>query len=408
MKILVIIADCITTNSSANLCHLAYLNGFIHGKHQVTLISGDSSSYITDQNLTIPDGIETCFVDGASYYEKLAHKRHGVNRHNPMPKTQNTAVQEKKSSKQRIVHIAKETIRNTLYGSHGIYKAFVRKAKNISIKENFDWIVSISPPSASHLLAHKLLSSGRIHGNHWLQIWEDPWYGDVYLSLNQKIYRDEKKLLQYAEKVCYVSPLTLFNQQRLFPESAGKMYWQPLPYYYKRIEKNRRDFDKNSYGYFGDYVPQTRDLKPFYEAARQTGIQVNICGSPNNLFASTESITIYPRLPLDKLKPIEDKTNVLIFLCNRKGGQIPGKIYQYSATYKTILFILDGTDEEKKVLRNYFEKFNRYVFCENSVEDITRAIKDIENGNIGKVKNEPVEALNPKETIRKILAGEMG
>ena len=180
-----------------------------------------------------------------------------------------------------------------------------------------------------------------------------------------------------------------------------------LPYYYKN-DTVTTVAETNSYGYFGDYAPVSRDLKPFYEAAKQSSIQVNICGSPNNLFASTDSITIYPRLPLDKLKPIDDKTNVLIFLCNRKGGQIPGKIYQYSATYKTILFILDGTDEEKKVLREYFEKFNRYVFCENTVEDITRAINDIENGNIGSVKNEPVEAFNPKETIRKILAGEMG
>ena len=96
------------------------------------------------------------------------------------------------------------------------------------------------------------------------------------------------------------------------------------------------------------------------------------------------------RLPLQELKPIEDSTNVLIFLCNRKGGQVPGKIYQYSATDKTILFIMDGTQEEQAVLKDYFGKFNRYVFCRNTAEDIARAIRDIEEKNLGAVKMSPL------------------
>ena len=162
-------------------------------------------------------------------------------------------------------------------------------------------------------------------------------------------------------------------------------------------------FTENRYGYFGDYTPIARDLRPFYEAAKETGIRVNICGNPSNIFPSTDKITIHPRLPLDKLKPIEDQTNVLIFLCNRKGGQIPGKIYQYSATNKTVLFILDGTEEEQAVLREFFGKFNRYVFCRNTKEDIARAIRDIESGNTGNVKNDPIGDFDPVITIENIL-----
>jgi hypothetical protein len=108
-------------------------------------------------------------------------------------------------------------------------------------------------------------------------------------------------------------------------------------------------------------------------------------------------------LPLDQLKPIEDSTNVLIFLCNRKGGQIPGKIYQYSATNKTILFIMDGTNEEQGVLRQFFGKFNRYVFCQNTKGDIARAISMIESGNLGGVENRPLDDFNPTITIENIL-----
>ena len=297
----------------------------------------------------------------------------------------------------------------SLYGPHGIYKTFVKKARSLKLDCFFDFVVSVSTPPSSHLLAHLLLKSGNINAAHWIQIWEDPWYGDAYGFNNKKsIYNEERRLLSFAEYVCYVSPLTLQNRKELFPESAQKMYWQPLPYYYKNVSAETQVFSDNSYGYFGDYAPVSRDLSPFYLAAKNCGVYVNICGSPNNLFKSTDKITIYPRLPLNELRPIEDKTNILVFLCNRKGGQIPGKIYQYSATSKTVLFILDGTPEEKKVLREYFKKYNRYVFCENTVEDITRAIQDIESRNIGGIKNVPVEAFNPRETVRKILAFENG
>ena len=100
---------------------------------------------------------------------------------------------------------------------------------------------------------------------------------------------------------------------------------------------------------------------------------------------------------------IEAKTDVLVFLCNLKGGQIPGKIYQYSATNKTILFILDGTKQEISILKKYFGKFNRYVFCENNEDSIKRAVNDIINGNIDSIDNKPIEDFNPKNIMKFIL-----
>lgn len=407
MKVLVIVGDCLTVNSSANLCHLAYISGLIDCDYQVTLVSANGEDYSHDNSMAIPNGTKSYFYNGVTLYERLSKKKSN-NEVGNKAGTNGSTNNQKDFFRSRVINSTKKIILS-LYGPHGVYSKILKTAKSFNSSEEYDYVLSLSTPPSSHLLTYNLLKEKHIKAKKWIQIWEDPWFGDVYGFYGaKKIYKEEKRLLSFAEKVCYVSPLTLKNRQELFPESAHKMYWQPLPYYYKNDTVVDTIVDTNTYGYFGDYAPVSRDLQPFYEAAKQTGIQVNICGSPNNLFKPTDNIAIYPRLLLDKLKPIEDKTNVLIFLCNRKGGQIPGKIYQYSATYKTILFILDGTDEEKKVLREYFEKYNRYVFCENTVEDITRAINDIENGNIGNVKNEPVEAFNPKETIRKILAGEMG
>lgn len=406
MKILVINGECIQTNTSANLCHLAYIRGLVDSGHEVTVISADGRDYKLDESMKIPSGVKSYTYYSVSLYEKLSLKKSSQT---DVKATGVSTVAKKRAGVtdwlREIVKSAKR-LALAMYGVHGIYGKFVKKAKRFRTEEVFDYILSLSTPPSSHLLAYKLIKMGRVQGKHWIQIWEDPWYSDVYgFNSKKKIYREEKRLLSFAEKICYVSPLTLRNQQRLFPEMAEKMYWQPLPYYYQNQDSVERRFEENRYGYFGDYTPAARNLEPFYDAAVQEGIEVNICGNPSDLFVPTEKIHIHSRLPLEQLKPIEDNTNVLIFLCNRQGGQIPGKIYQYSATNKVILFILDGTQEEKEVLKSYFAPFKRYVFCENTKEDIARALKQIEKGEFGSVINEPIEAFAPQKTIKKILEG---
>ena len=402
MKILVINGDCLQVNTSANLCHLAYIRGLVDSGHQVDILCADGRDYQLDPSMQLPEGVHRYTYYGVSWYEKLSLRKNCAPA-TSSPDTTSPAPASKPGFSQRLIQRAKSAVLS-LYGVHGIYATFVRKAKNFRSETHYDYVLSLSTPVTSHLLAHKLLKKGNIHTDHWLQIWEDPWCADVYgFNGKKKIFREEQRLLSFAEKVCYVSPLTLRNQQKFFPKSAHKMYWQPLPYYYKAEDPVDVPQKPSVYGYFGDYAPASRNLEPFYLAAKATGISVNICGRPNTLFPSTEHIHIHPRLPLDQLKPLEDKTNVLVFLCNRIGGQIPGKIYQYSATEKTILFIMDGTEEEQQVLYNFFAPFRRFVFCQNTVESISAAIEKIETGDLGDVENKPLEAFNPKETIRKIL-----
>lgn len=400
MKILVIVGDCLQVNSSANLCHLAYIRGLLSLGHEVTLLSADGRDYTLDPSMVIPPEVKQHTYYGVSLYEKLSLWKNAAAAPSAAPAAAPAPAAPAKPS---LMHRAKRFVLS-LYGVHGIYATFARNARKFRSDAEYDYILSISTPPASHLLAHKLLRSGHIRGQHWIQIWEDPWHNDIYgFSGAEKIRAEEQRLLALAEKVCYVSPLTLSNQQKKYPESAHKMYWQPLPFYYQAEATAERVFDRNRYGYFGAYYPASRDLRPFYEAAKETGVEVNICGDPSDLFPATERIHIHPRLPLDKLKPIEDSTNVLIFLCNRQGGQIPGKIYQYSATDKTVLFIMDGTAEEQQVLGEFFGKFDRFVFCRNSAEDISRAIRQIESGDLGNVKNVPLTDFDPAVTISNIL-----
>ena len=402
MRILVICGECIQVNTSSNLCGLAYLHGLIDAGHDVTLISADGRDYIIDSSMTIPEGVKSYTYYSTSLYEKLSlKKKRTVSQ--PRSAVDNGSNNLPKRKRSNLKSIIKKAV-FSLYGPHGIYLKFAFSASRFRSNEPYDVVISLCTPASSHLLAYKLLKSGHIQASHWIQIWEDPWYGEESANRSKSIYREEKRLLDKAERVCYVSPLTLQNQKKLFPEYSEKMFWVPLPAY-------RTDNDAAShceiipglYGYFGDYNLPVRDLEPFYRAAVNCRIEANICGNSNQGFASTDRLKIYPRIPLNVLKPIEAKTEVLVFLCNSRGGQIPGKIYQYAATNKIILFILDGTEEEKATLRAFFDPFHRFVFCENTVDDIEIAIKRIGNDDLNGIKNVSLTDFEPKMIVQQIL-----
>lgn len=402
MKILVINGDCIQRNSSANLCHLAYIKGLVDAGYDVSLLSAEGRDYTLDSDMKIPPEVKQYTYCGMTFYEKISQKKNVIQNSSKI-KNITESGKSKKGAFGTVIRKAKDFILY-LYGVHGIYSKFYKKAQSFNSDEYYDYILSLSTPVVSHLLAYRLLKTEHIKGRKWIQIWEDPWYSDAYgCANNKRIFYEEKKILSLAEYICYVSPLTLKKQQKLYPESAKKMYWQPLPQYYRESQTEYKMFDHNVYGYFGDYDPLVRNLKPFYKAALRANIEVNICGNPSGLFLEQKKIHIHPRLTLSELKPIEEKTNVLIFLCNQRGGQIPGKIYQYSATNKVILFIMDGTSEEKKVLKEFFGSFNRYIFCENTEESIFEAIEKIETGDFGIVDNKPIKEFDPQIIVQKVL-----
>ena len=75
MKILVINGECIQTNTSANLCHLAYIRGLLSAGHDVTLLSADGRDYVLDPSMVIPEEVKHHTYYGVSLYEKLSLRK---------------------------------------------------------------------------------------------------------------------------------------------------------------------------------------------------------------------------------------------------------------------------------------------------------------------------------------------
>ena len=404
MKILVVVGYCLQVNSSANLCHISYVNGLISAGHTVDLVTVSNKNQNIDKGIKFPNIRKVTTFD-ASLYDQMGAKNKIENKN--INKTGVQTAEPQYSRKQGLVRRLKNFIR-ACYGTYQTDIAWYwRVVWGYKSKEKYDYVISLSYPPVSHKVVETLLKRKKILADKWIQIWEDPWYADIFgYSHTEKVKREEKRLLDSAEKIYYVSPLTLMYQKNYFSGNSSKMSWQPLPTYYVNETCGTSDFKELCFGYFGDYSGYVRNLKPFYEAAKKEKLNVYICGNSNEKFESTESVQVHPRMPLNELKKYEDQTNVLIFVCNLKGGQIPGKIYQYSATNKYILFILDGTKEEKKVLKEYFSRYERYIFCENTEESIIDAVNKIEKNIFPSSYYSPLYEFEPKRIIEKILRGE--
>ena len=295
-------------------------------------------------------------------------------------------------------------------GKNEIYdnlKSICSHTHEIDLKrEKFDYIISSSDPKSSHLFIYKLLEEqGNAFTGKWIQIWGDPFLHDMTVNrpeLKGDIQREEQRLLHKADKIIYVSPLTLEEQKKTYVEEAGKMAFVPIPYAKKMTDSNKQFGldDTLNLIYCGDYNTSIRNLKALYDAVSEMdNVRLKIYGGSNKPLQSNDKVMVYERSPFNKIVQEEEASDVLVHLSNLKGSQIPGKIYQYSGTYKPILFILDGNHLQ---LMNVFKRFNRFYFCKNTKDSIRIGIEAVRTGD-PKIINKPIEEFDYCIVARQIL-----
>lgn len=261
------------------------------------------------------------------------------------------------------------------------YTYSIAKKIDISLLSDmeYDLIISSSDPKTSHIAVENLIKQG-LKYKKWIQYWGDPMAIDI---TKKSIYpqwiikKMEKKILMLADEIVYVSPFTLMEQKKLYPDIADKMNFLPIPYIEEKIYEYTNN-DKFTIGYFGSYYSEIRNIIPLYNSADKLKdkVNLNIVGDSDKQVKSTENIGIYPR---GDISEFEKKADLLVCVLNSKGTQIPGKMYHYAATNKPILVILDGQDKDG--MRDYLESFNRFIICDNNENSIISTIKNIIEGN---------------------------
>lgn len=261
----------------------------------------------------------------------------------------------------------------SVYDRRSSYVKYVRQVEDDEI---FDVVVSSSDPKSAHLFAEEYVRLHERKGIRWIQYWGDPFTGDISNnhSLSEgRISKEEKRLISLADKVVYVSPLTAEAMKTAYPEDKDKIKFLPIPYIENAIkEKNEKN---NLVAYLGDYNSHNRNILPFVESVKQMNIDAAIVGGSDVKIEGTEKLLVKGRMMGDELKEITNKVGVYVCLCNLHGTQIPGKIYHYANTPYPILIILDG--ENKEILRDYFNTFDRYYLCDNNSLSIQETLRTI-------------------------------
>lgn len=247
--------------------------------------------------------------------------------------------------------------------------------------EMYDLIISSSDPKSSHLFIYELYNKGNLVNTPWVQIWGDPFAADItknnfFYKLRAK--KEEKKLLNKPDKIFYVSKFTADLQRIKYKEFANKMFFLPPSYVTEDSSMPQTSKQPLILAYCGNYSLKARNINPFYQAVQSENYITYIMGNGDAKITEKDNIFLKKRNSFSEIKKVEHKADVLVYICNSSGTQIPGKIYQYAGTCKYILFILDGEVEK---IQEYFQRFNRFVFCRNEKEDIKRALKEIADGN---------------------------
>lgn len=407
MKVLYVVGSCLTKNTSANMSHNAYVQGLLENGCRVEILMAEDSWGAQDNALPTWNRAVYYRYPSVAIQDRLRKKLRGsAPAAAPAAGAAPAADAAKPSSAAKMKAGLRRFAKNMFYRCfpvdpvYPLEKTWLKKASSFKSETVYDLVVSNSSPAASHKLVGRLLEQGRLKCHRWVQIWEDPWYFDLYGGHTDDIRREEHALLRQAGEVYYVSPLTLKYQQAHYPDCAHKMKHIPLPYLDFSTEHSGapKEF---SFGYFGDYYSHTRNLLPFYQALVRSGCPGYIYGDSDLGLQKTGQIEVSGRVTLDVLDKVQAKTGVLVHLCNLHGGQIPGKIYHYCATEKPILFILDGTPEERDILRTYFSRFDRFYFCENDPDSIWETIRTMERERRTWSR---LEAFSPKEIVAQLLS----
>ena len=240
--------------------------------------------------------------------------------------------------------------------------------------EDYDYIISSSDSKSSHFIAKKLLDINKVTIP-WIQIWGDPWEDDIGLNelnflLKYRIRRNEKKLLERASKIFYLSPLTAGKISKNFPSISNKVFTL-LRSYLKTID-TINDKDTYIFSYTGTITNRNIDNLinsiEKYNKENSKKIELNFYGvnekDSKQTILAKDFIKVFKRVSFEEVLEVYKKSDVLVYIDNLYNStQIPGKIYDYFGTNKVILSLYE-TDKSKQFL----EKFNRVELIENNKE----------------------------------------
>lgn len=386
MKILFVTLRSVEINSSVSISNLGILKGLIEDGHEIDLMMPTVNHKIAqfEEAEDILKKVNVIRIDRNTIHEKMV--------------LGNSSFLRKSAVK---------LLRKFFYFI-SVHDNSITLLKSANVKQlkgaDYDLVISTSDPKTSHIFVDRLIKQGLVH-KLWIQHWGDPLSLDITsknIYPNWYIKRIERKILAPADKIVYVSPITKNAQQKIFNELKANMEFIPLPSI-KDSENNselKNELNKSiTIGYFGDYNSKVRDILPLYNfCANNETYNLIVAGSTDLKLKSRENIKIYPRLKQHEISKLEQECDILAIICNKKGTQIPGKIYYYSSSGKPLLTLLDG--DYKDEIKGFLEFYKRFTLCENDEKMINETLI---NAKLHQESFCDVESFSPQNIAKEFI-----
>lgn len=235
-----------------------------------------------------------------------------------------------------------------------------------SLFSNVDLVLSISSPYSAHILSEYI---SKKLGVPYIMSYGDPWIYEPkrkrgFIRYNIE-YALEKKLVTNSSGVLVITDWNENKYKSLYNIPDDKIGTYHIGFDKSDIQdmppSNNSEFNII---YGGSLDPVHRDPEPFIKALRSvSGVNVSIYNNDSRdlpdivqKYGVSNCVRLYPLVRASQFLNEMYKNDALLLFGNKTPFQVPGKVFTYIATGKTIIYLKnnsysdDGTEE---VLKRY-------------------------------------------------------
>ncbi|MCM1291326.1 MAG: hypothetical protein NC201_04020 [Prevotella sp.] len=237
---------------------------------------------------------------------------------------------------------------------------------NRSIFNDVDIILSISSPYSAHIISYYI---SKLTSIPFILSYGDPWIYEPKRKRGFFRYRIEyaleKRLIDKSSGVLLITEWNKSKYSELYEISNEKISTYNIGYDQSDcLDIKASHHDKFHIVYGGSLDPVHRNPEPFLAALKNiSGIDVSIYNSDNNAIISLiskygieDKVHLYPIIKSSDFFRLLYSNDALILFGNKTPFQVPGKVFTYIATGKTIIYIKNNDfddDGTEMVLKRY-------------------------------------------------------
>jgi len=184
----------------------------------------------------------------------------------------------------------------------------------------------------------------------------------------------ERYLLSRSNRIFWASLTTCEDKRMTHPSLSAKMSYLPRVINVPTDLKNKISLDLHppiKCVYAGNYFKKSRDIDPLIQAmSHLPGFSLSIIGNGETDTSVPENVEICGRKSMVESEAIVKESDIAFILANRRGTQVPGKVFELAVHPKIVVVLYEYEDN---IVGFPFPK--RFSFCKNDCEQIVALLR---------------------------------